>query len=168
MNKLKGSLILLVIFIISVYCSFLFEKSYRNLIRYLYEFLSNGRIFFYLPHKHFNFPSPKFILSFGLFMVTFSFLIFKQTSKQSVVNIGLGIFLIVVSTLVHSYLDSLYKIIECTACNDGVRLLHYNDINYFDIFISSLISGIIPTAITAIKTYRNIKVQAKKKPVYNN
>ena len=159
MNKLKGGLILLVLFIASIYCSFYFEESYRKIIRYLYVALSNGKISFFIPKKYLHFPRAKFILSFGFFMITLCFLIYRQTNKQRVINITLGLFLFVASILIHCYFDSLFKIIECTACNDGIRKLRYNEINYDVIFISSLVLTIIPVATTEIRKLVKLKKQ---------
>lgn len=159
MNKLKGGLILLVIFIASIYCSFYFEESYRKLIRHLYVALSNGKISFFTPKKYLHFASGEFVLSFGLFTITLCFLSYRQTTKQRVVNIALGLFFLVASTLIQSYFDSFFKIVECTACSDGTRQLHYGDINYDVIFISSLILAIIPVTTTEIRKLFKLKKQ---------
>ncbi|MBL7725457.1 MAG: hypothetical protein JNK27_15015 [Chitinophagaceae bacterium] len=159
MNKLKGGLILLVIFIASIYCSFYFEESYRKLIRHLYVALSNGKISFFISKKYLHFASGEFVLSFGLFIITLCFLSYRQTTKQRVVNIALGLFFLVASTLIQSYFDSFFKIVECTACSDGTRQLHYSDINYDGIFISSLILAIIPATMTEIRKLIKLKKQ---------
>jgi hypothetical protein len=160
MNKLKGGLILLLIFIASIYCSFYFEESYRKLIRHLYETLSNGKISFFVPKKNLHFPSGEFVLSFGFFMVTFCFFSYRQTKKQRVLNIVLGLFFLLASILVQSYLDSFLKIAGCTACSDGTMQLHYGDINYDLIFITSLIFAIIPVVTTEIR--KLIKLKRKR------
>jgi hypothetical protein len=61
------------------------------------------------------------------------------------------VFLFVASILIHCYFDGFFKIIECTACNNGKRQLPYNEISYDYIFISSLILAIIPFVITEIR-----------------
>ena len=151
MNKFKGGLILLVVFIASIYCSFYFEESYRKFIRYLYVALSDGRITFFTLKKYLHFASVEFILSFGLFIVVLCFLSYRQTTKQRIVNISLTLSILVSSTLIQSYSDSFFKIVECTACSDGTRQLHHSDINYDFIFISSLILAIIPVGAREIR-----------------
>ncbi len=165
MNKLKGGLILLAIFIASIYCSFYFEALYRKIIRYLYVTLSNGDISFITPKKDFHFASGEFVLSFGIFMIALCFLAYRQTAKQRFVNIALTLFLLVASTFIHSYFGSLFKIIECTACSDGERELHYNDINYDAIFISSLILSVIPAATTGTRNFIKLKKQKAGRPL---
>ncbi|WP_298343029.1 hypothetical protein [uncultured Algibacter sp.] len=65
-----------------------------------------------------------------------------------------GILLIGISAI-----DANMKIIECTACNDGIRKLHWNEINYGLIIGMSVIISIIPNLIRIIKR--------TKKPAYN-
>ena len=159
MNKLKGGLILLAIFIASIYCSFYFEESYRKLIRHLYVALSNGKITFFIPKKYLHFASVEFILSFGLFIIILCFLSYRQTTKQRIVNIALTLFILAASTLIQSYSDSFFKIVECTACGDGTRQLHHGDINYDATFISSLVLAIIPVGTTEIRKLVKLKKQ---------
>ena len=159
MSKLKAGVILFAIFILSLYCAFYFENSYQNLIRYLYIAFTNNKISFFFPGKYIHFASWAFVISFGLFTITLCFVIYRQTNKQRVINISLAMFLFVISLLIHCYSDSLFKLIECTACNDGTRKLHYNEINYDSIFISSLVIAIIPAVITAIR--KRIKLKHK-------
>src|SRR5215204_5141446 len=107
MSKLKAGIILFAIFILSIYCAFYFENSYQNLIRYLYIAFTNNKISFFFPEKYIHFASWGFVISFGLFIVTLCFLIYRQTNKQRVSNISLAIFLFVVSLLIQSYSYSL-------------------------------------------------------------
>ena len=48
---------------------------------------------------------------------------------------------------------------ECTACNDGKRVLSYYDINYDLIFIISLVSAILPFILTEIKNMKSQRVE---------
>src|SRR5437868_2695588 len=103
MNKFKGGVILLVIFIVSIFCSFYFEELYRKLIRHLYVVLSDGKIAFFTPKKYLHFPSVEFILSFGLFIIMLCFLSYRQPTKQRIINISLTLFILVASTLIQTY-----------------------------------------------------------------
>jgi len=44
-----------------------------------------------------------------------------------------------------------FKIIECTACDDGILKIHWNGIKYGMIIITSVIISIIPSLISLIK-----------------
>jgi len=59
-----------------------------------------------------------------------------------------------------SALDANMKIIECTACDDGIRKLHWNEIKYGNILGISLILSLIPSGIILLK---KIKKRQNKK-----
>ena len=59
-------------------------------------------------------------------------------------HFGIAISLFFIATMMTSYIDSTSKIMECTACHDGIRSLHYNDVNYDFHFIVSLTGGLLP------------------------
>ena len=150
MNKLKGGIILLILFIVAAYSSLFIEEYFRKTIRYLYEYSTNGKISFFFTGKHY-FLSEKFAFSFGLFMVIFSFLLYRQTNRKRVIIFFLTILLFIISIVISCYFDASLKLVECTACNGGAKQLHYNDINYDFIFISALFFALIPTLITEIR-----------------
>ena len=78
-----------------------------------------------------------------------------QLLKNGLISILIfGILLIGISAI-----DANFKIVECTACDDGIRKLHWNEINYGLIIGVSAIISIIPSLIRIIKL--------RKKPVYN-
>ena len=78
-----------------------------------------------------------------------------QMLKSGILNFLIfGIILIGISAV-----DANLKVIECTACNDGIRKLHWNEINYGLIIGISIIISIIPNLIRIIKR--------TKKPAYN-
>lgn len=159
MNKLKTGLTLFAMLIISVCCSFYFETDYRRLIRYLYELTSGGKISFILPKKYLHFTSTKFILSFSLFIMGMFFLLFRKNYRQIILCLVLSIFLFTLCTIVYTWLDGSFKLIECTVCNDGARRLSYYDINYDSIFISSLLIAFLPVLITEIRCIIKFKAQ---------
>jgi hypothetical protein len=53
-----------------------------------------------------------------------------------------------------SLLDSNGRIAECTACRNGIRRIHYDDINYDAIICISLWASIIPIGLRQIKLAR--------------
>ncbi len=130
--------------------AFAYEENYREFIRNLYELLTENKISFKNYGKYFHFASGEFISAFLIFLVSIFVLLKRQEKKQRVRNIILGIILLIISTITFCYIDSNGKLMECTACNNGKRILEFNDINYDLIFISSLIFGILPTIVTEI------------------
>ena len=155
MTRLKQVLIYTALFLVSTWTAFQFENSFRELIRKIYTSLSGNDILFVQPGKYIHFPSSIYLLSFGLFVATFFYLLTNLTPYQRIRISALAILIFVGSVIIHCYFDGLMKIIECTACNDGKRTLRFNHIKYDLIFISSLILSIMPTCILEIK--RRIK-----------
>lgn len=136
--------------------AFVYEENYREFIRSLYELLTENKITFKNNGKYLHFVSGEFISAFLIFLVSIFVLLKRQAKKQRARNIILGILLLIISTVTFCYIDSNGKLIECTACDDGKRVLAFNDLNYDLIFISSLIFGILPAIATEIRN-RNRK-----------
>ncbi|CAN5435833.1 hypothetical protein BH10BAC2_BH10BAC2_38710 [soil metagenome] len=158
MNKLKTGLLLFAILIASVCCSFYFEADYRRLIRYLYELTSVGKISFIVPKKYLHFASIKFTLSFSLFTTGLFLLLVKKTGRQILIGLALALFLFSLSAIVHTWLDGVFKLIECTSC-DGTRRWSYYDVDYDIIFISSLFIAFLPALITEIKRFIELRAR---------
>ncbi len=154
MTKLQGAIALALLCIVSVYCAFYFDGYYEKVIRNLYTTFTNGNISFFIPKKYLRFASPAFVISFGVFTTLFSFLLYRQSSKQRIINLTAVFSFFILSTLAICYCDGWLQIIGCTACDGNTRQLHYRDIDYDMIFISSLILAIIPALVTHIKNIR--------------
>lgn len=131
--------------------AFIYEENYRDLIRNLYQQLTENKISFKNYGKYFHFASGEFISAFVLFIISLFLLLKRQENRQRIKNILFGTLLLIISTIIYCYIDGNGKLIECTACDDGKRVLRYNDINYDLILISSLIFGILPTIISERK-----------------
>lgn len=151
MSKVRGLIILIILFIGSIALSFYSEEYYRKVLRYFYERLSQNKISFNTPHKYFHFASDMFVISFGLFAVVLSYLLYRQTQRQKAINLTLTVSILILITIFICYIDSSIKLIECTACDDGTRVLNYDDIKYDKIFVTCLIIALIPASLTDIK-----------------
>ena len=133
-----------------------YEENYREFIRNLYELLTENKISFKNYGKYLHFVSGEFISAILIFLVSIFVLLKRQEKKQRAKNIILGILLLIISTIMFCYIDGNGKLMECTACDNGKRVMEFNDINYDLIFISSLIFGILPAIVTEIRN-RNRK-----------
>ena len=138
--------------------AFTYEENYREFIRNLYQQLTENKISFKNDVKSLHFASGEFISAFVIFLISKFILLKRQENKQRIKNIVLGMLLIIISTIVICYIDSNGKLIECTACDNGRRVLGFNDINYDFIFITSLLFGILPTILTEIKNRKRKQV----------
>ncbi len=137
-----------------------FENSYRVLVRYFFNFFQGDKIKFVGKNFH-VFASPSLVVSFGLFSVLFTLLLRGQSNKSRFVYPTLTIILFFVTTTATTYIDSLGKVAECTACQDGVRSLHYNAVNYDFHFITSLVVGLLPLLWTFVR--KQISNRRKKR-----
>ena len=90
------------------------------------------------------------------------FLIFNlanyKTQRTKILKNGIFLVVIFIVALIGiSAIDANLKIIECTACDDGIRKLGYNEINYGIILSISAIVSLIPSLVTLIKKWQNRK-----------
>src|SRR5882672_9072896 len=142
MNKIKVILLLFAVFVLTVSLAFYYENSYRVLVRHFFNFFQGDKIKFIGKDFHL-FASPYFIVAFGLFSVLLSLLLYRQSKKGRLFHLGLTILLFFITTMATTYVDSSLLIMECTACKDGIRDLHYNAVNYDFHFITSLVVGLL-------------------------
>ncbi|NNV58027.1 hypothetical protein [Limnovirga soli] len=161
MDKLKAILLLLLVFILTVVIAFYFENNYRVLVRHFFNFFQGAKIKFIAKDFHL-FASPYMLAAFGLFSVSLTVLLYGQSKRRRLIYLSLTILLFFITTFVSTYIDSTGYVDECTACQDGVRRLHYNEINYDFHFITSLVIGLLPLLWTFLK--KQISKRRQRKP----
>lgn len=164
MYKLKNILLLLLVFILTVVIAFYFENSYRLLVRRLFNFFQGHKITFVGKDFHF-FASPYNLVAFGLFCITLTVLLYRESRRGALVYFGLTTVLFFITTFATTFVASTGYVVDCTACQDGVRVLHYNEINYDFHFITSLAVGLLPLLWTFFK--KQITKRRQRKPAYN-
>ncbi len=159
MKKLKIGLKYFAVFILGLTIGVFSEDSLHQLVRHLYVRLTYDKISFDLPKFDLYFFSIPFIISLGLYFIVLLFLLGRQTSRQRVINSFLTLIFLISAFLISCYFDANIKLIECTACDDGTRVLNFYDINYTKIFIVTLLSSCIPCIWTDIKTHQKANRQ---------
>lgn len=150
MNKLKTILLLLLVFISTVVIAFYIENSYRVLVRHFFKFFQGDKIKFFGKDFHL-FASTYFVIAFGIFSVLFTLLLYGYKWIKQLIYFLVIIAIFFITTIATTYFDSLSKVAECTACQDGIRSLHINDVNYDFHFISSLVVGLLPLFFLFLK-----------------
>lgn len=143
------------IFAISVYAAFIFEDEYRKSVRWFYELLSENKISFRHPYKYLHFASGIFVSFIGVFFIGVLNSLFDQKRRQVIINLLLSLMLFSASLVMYSAIDVRLKIAECTMCDDGLRILNYNDIDYDRIMIVALLFAVIPWMISQVKIHKN-------------
>jgi len=142
-----------VFFVIGFGTAIFADSFFRHLIQDLFQWTTSNRIQF--GGKDFYlFGNPIYFTSFGLVFFTFSVANRKLETIKIVRNGVLTILIFGIALIGVSALDANLKIIECTACDDGIRILGYNEINYGLILTTSALISIIPSLITIIKSLK--------------
>lgn len=149
MSRSKTIFCLVVIFLVTVVLSFYYEYSYRVFVRYCYKFFQGDKIVFFGKDFHL-FPSSFFLLSSGFFGSLFAYLLYKRKNHR-ILFFFFSLLIFFASTITSAYFDSTFKIIECTACADGIRNLHFNTINYDAYYTGSLVSSILFLLFTNLR-----------------
>ncbi len=135
-NNYKTVLTAIEIFLVAIIVAFLFEDYYRRLVRFLFKFFNGDNIQFIGKNL---FASNCFVVSFAFFcLLTFLMLKSSQQSKR-LKRSCLTVLIFFISTFLITALDSKMLIVECAACDNGVRKLVYNEVAYDRYFIISLI-----------------------------
>jgi hypothetical protein len=136
-NNYKTILSTTGLLLVAIVVAFLFEDYYRQLVRFSFKIFNGDNIKFFGKNFHL-FPSDSFIVAFGLF-TTLTFLLLKFSSRPNrLKKIVLTVIVFFATTILVTALDSKRLIIECTACDDGIRRLTFNQVTYDKYFIISL------------------------------
>lgn len=153
MKILKNIIFPILIFISACILAFIIEDEYTKYIYKLYSFFSKGRIAFYTS-KEFQFASNFFVYSFAIFSTLLYFILKNQTFKKIAIKLFTSIIIVLISTLVICYIDSVLKLATCTNCIGDLIIYHYNVKTDF-IFVASLFFGLLPFLLK--KRYHIIK-----------
>lgn len=131
-------------FIIGIGISFYSESLLRSLIQDVFQWSTSNKITF-IGKNFFVFSNKSYFLIFGISLGIFSLANLNQKIIQMLKNCILYVLIFGIVLTGISAIDANLKIIECTACDDGTRKLHWNDINYGLILGISVISSTIPS-----------------------
>ena len=149
----KNVVIKIVVFVASVLlgtaASFYFYKDFFTVLKFLYEWNSNGTIEFY--GKYFLFPSLYAVVLFGLssgivlYHVTF-------TQKGKLIHLFLWSFIFVLATVIQSYLDAIAIKASCTACSGDVFKIHISNVSDARILSTSSVVSLVPSIFFFLKS----------------
>ena len=148
---MKKIILRIIIFLVGVGIAFLTESFFRGFIQDVFQISTSDKIQFIGKNIHFI-PNIIFLPILGLSLVTLSIENSNKNNFQIFINILRSLLLFFISIILISAVDANLKVIECTACIDGIRKIKWNDINYGIILGSSLLISIIPSLIKIKKT----------------
>ncbi|MCG3164249.1 MAG: hypothetical protein POELPBGB_00003 [Bacteroidia bacterium] len=136
-NNYKTILATVGLLLVAIVVAFLLEDYYRQLVRFSFKYFNGDNIQFFGKNFHL-FPSDSFVVAFGLF-TSLTFLLLKFSSRPNrLKRTCVTVIVFLVTTILITALDSKRLIIECTACDDGIRRLTFNQPTYDKYFIISL------------------------------
>jgi len=139
---IKKIIIGVLCFILGMVIGFYLESSFRVIIQDIFKWTTSNKIQFI--GKNFSFFSDKsfeYFLGFGLML--FVLINLKSKPIQVFKNLIICLFIFIISIFIISAIDANIKIVECTACDNGI--------NYSLIISTSIIISIIPCLIQIIK-----------------
>ncbi|WP_130733835.1 hypothetical protein [Flavobacterium sp. J27] len=147
---LKKIILSIIAFILGITLALLTDSFFRHIIQTLFVATTFHKINFVGKDFHF-FSSALYYNLFGLAMIVVALDGYSTNIKQLLQKISMSILIFAVAILGISTVEAHLKIIECTACDEGYRNLHWNDINYEIIVLVSLFLAIIPNSIRLVK-----------------
>lgn len=152
---MKKYLLVGILFIsIGIGLSLLLDSFLRITIFDLYRWSTNDKIVFFGKGFHL-FPSPTFILSFTFSIMLLGFAIINQKLGRIAMNCILYLSIFSIALISISALDANRLVVSCTVCQDGIRRINHNSINYGVILgISSFLAS-IPSIVNLIKRVKN-------------
>ena len=146
----------IIAFIIGIVIAYYSESFFRGIIQDIFKWSTSDKIQF-VGKNFFVFSNKFYFLTFGIGLLVLTLENINIKLTQALKNVIISILIFVILLIVFSATDANLKIVECTACDDGIRKLHWNEINYGLIIGLSVVTSIIPSLIRMRKT-----------PVYNN
>lgn len=144
------------LFPVGMLIAFLFEGEYRRFVRFLFTLVNGNNIGFYGKHIHL-FASFAIVTAFGIFC-SFLYISLKHCSlppkrlPRALITVLLFTLTLGIVTTLHSKL----LIVECTSCEDGRRMLTYNEPNYDTYFIISLSVAMFYLFIVCFVEYQRV------------
>lgn len=128
---------------------------FREQIQNIFLWSTSNRIRFTGKNFHL-FSSNFYYLSFGIAFLLFSLGNLNQGLKQIIKNGVLSILIFIIAVIGIASVDANIKVVECTACNDGVRAIHWNGINYGLILGVSIIISVVPSMMSSKSKYLSL------------
>lgn len=150
-------------FLLGVVAAFLFEEYYRQLVRYSLKLFNGKNIQFFGKNSHL-FPSYSFVNTFGLF-TSFTFLLLRFSCEPNrIKKISLAVLFFFATTFLITAVDSKLMVIGCTACNDGMMRLSFNQPPYDNYFMISLAVAFLYISITYLLAYKRKSNKTQSAP----
>ena len=156
LKLIKKVLIGILGYILGMGLGFYLEGFFRGLIQDIFRFATSYKIQF-VGKNIFIFSDKTFEYILGFALMTFLLANISFKTKRILKNSVFCILIFGVSIFLISAINANLKVIQCTACDNGIVKIRWNNINFgLTIGLSSILS-IVPSIIILV---RKIKVRA--------
>lgn len=145
-------------FIIGIGISLFSYSFFREQIQNIFLWSTSNRIRF-TGKNFYLFGSNFYYLIIGISFLVLTLENLNQRLIGIFKNTIICLLIFGISLIGISAIDANIKVIECTACNEGIRSLHWNGINYGLNTGTSAIISVIPSLIKIIKRTKKASVQ---------
>lgn len=142
-------------FIVGVGIAYHSESFFRDLIQNIFIWSTSDTIQF-IGKNFFVFSNKLYFLTFGIGLLILTLENLNQKTIHILKNVIIYLILFGISLIAISAIDANIKVIECTACEDGIRKLHWNEVKYGLIIGTSAIISLIPSLIRILKRKKNL------------
>lgn len=137
-------------FIVGSFLAAVSESFFRTLIQDIFVWSTSGNIQF-VGKGFYIFPNTLYMLMAGTAFVMLMLASFQRSGLQVLKGIIVFLVLFGISLVLISAIDAHFKLIACTACDDGIRKLGKNEIMYGNILSGGLILAMIPSVYGFVK-----------------
>lgn len=151
----KKIIIGIVSFTIGIVISVFLESILRSVVLDLFLLTTNNRVQF-IGKNFYTFASPVYYASLGLIFSLLALDLFSKTITKIIIYGVLAFLIFIIMLIGICTIDANLKIIECTACDDGIRKLRYNEVNYGLLIGFSAIASGIPSLIRLFKNRKKV------------
>lgn len=145
-------------FIFGIVIAYFSELFFREFIQGIFIWSTSEKIKF-VGKNFYAFSNKLYFISFGIGLLILTLQNLKRNLYEIFKSVIISLILFGIVLFGISSIDANFKVIECTACEDGIRKLNWNDVNYGLIIGISVFVGIIPSLTKMIRR--------TKKPTYN-
>lgn len=130
-------------FVIGFGIAFFAESFFRNQIQHLFQWTTNNKIQF-SGKSFYLFGDPFYYISFGVSSLILGLANLYQLTFNIFTNIIVYILLFVIVLILISTIDANLKVMECATCQNEIKMINRNEINYALILILSISITSIP------------------------
>ena len=150
-NNLIKKILLAIIALMTGFTIALYSDSFlRFKVRDIYLFSTSNKIEF-IGKDFFFFNNVSYYIALGATFLILYLANLTSTITLFLRNSCIAIFIFIITLIALSAIDANLKLIQCTACDNGIKELKRNDIKYSLLILSALFASIIPSLIQLIK-----------------